>query len=68
MPTDSTPQQYRPNRRTLSTPTTRTAEPIGPAQLQKILSASLLSAEAELELLQVPRVVFHPHMLGIAMW
>jgi hypothetical protein len=68
MPTVTTPQQYRPNRRTLSAPAARTAKAIRPAQLQQILSAGLLTPEADVELLQVPRIVFHPRILGIAAW
>src|SRR6266481_5201448 len=43
MSTVTTAQQYRPHRRTLSTPTARTAKAIRPAQLQQILSAGLLT-------------------------
>jgi hypothetical protein len=36
--------------------------------LQKILSAGLLTPEADVELLQVPRIVTHPRILDIASW
>jgi len=65
MSTVTTAQQYRSNRRTLSAPAAWTTKAIRPTQLQQILSAGLLTPEADIELLQVPRIVFHPRILGI---
>jgi uncharacterized membrane protein len=68
MSTVTAAQQYRSNRRTLSAPAAWTTKAILPTQLQQILSAGLLTPEANIELLQVPRIVFHPRILGIVVW
>src|SRR5215471_20159337 len=52
-------QKHAPQRPILLTSTPRTAKPLGPAQAEKILAASLLGGKTCFELSQVPGIVFH---------
>ncbi|HVN20993.1 MAG TPA: hypothetical protein VMU05_19565 [Dongiaceae bacterium] len=68
MATSTTPQQDLPYQRTFPAPTAGATETVRPPQLQQILAARLLGGEAKVEFLQVSRIIFHRHILGIVAW
>ena len=59
MPAIVATQQRGSHRRTLAAPTARTVKTFRPTQQALVLAAIFIAAKARVELLQVPRIVFH---------
>ena len=66
MPAIVAAQQRGSYRRALTAPTTRTVKTFRPTQQAQVLAAIFIAANARVELLQVPRIVFHaPEYYGL---
>lgn len=66
MPAIVATQQRGSHRRTLAAPTARTMKTFRPTQQAQVLAAIFIAAKARVELLQVPRIVFHaPEYYGL---